>query len=102
MRRAREIVEEVGAHRHVDGARLAVGLPRVECLEAGELVGAGHDPVADLPEDRAALRGAHRAPRAVERAPRGADGAVDVLGTALGNARYHGAVRGVSVLERLP
>ena len=96
------VVEQVRGQRHVRRLRHADRLAVVQRLELGQLVGVLEDQVADPPDDPAALRRAHPAPRAlVERAARGPHSPVDVLGIALGDPGERLPGRGVGGLERL-
>ena len=59
------------------------------------------DQVGELEQELLALIGLELAPRSVEGAPRRGDGAVDVLGVALGDRRQQLAGRRVAALEGL-
>ena len=74
------VVPEVRrGERHVDVARLLDGLAAVERLEHGELAAALLQDARDAEQVLGALAAGQRAPVALERAARDADGLVDVL-----------------------
>src|SRR5262249_57296969 len=74
------VAERRRGARDVDVPALGEGLPVVERLELRELVPVRLDQLRDAKEDPLALRRTHADPGAVvEGAPRGPDGAVDVL-----------------------
>ena len=78
VRPAREVLQALGGHRDLDVPRLGDRLAVVQRLEARDLVGLLHQPLAELPEQPAALARRHLAPRPVERRARRRDGGVDV------------------------
>jgi hypothetical protein len=101
-RPARHVAEDVDRERHVGGARHDLRLAVVEALELRELVGVRLEEVGELPEQAAAVRRRHRRPRAgIERAARGAHGALHVLAIAFRDLRDHLARRRVVARERL-
>ncbi len=83
-RPARHIPEQVRRQRDVGGPRDRERLPVVERLEHRELVAVLLDQIGDLPDQPAAIGRVHPPPRriVVERPPRGAHRAVDVLSLA--------------------
>ena len=93
-------MEEIRRERHVGDARDPDRLAVVEGLELGKLLEVREDQVADPPDQLAAVGRRHPAPRPVfEGAPRGANGAVDVLGLTPRNLGEHLAGRRVDRLE---
>ena len=101
-RPAGHVVEQVRRQRDVRAEGDGVGLAVVQALELRQLLGVLEDQVADAPDDPAALRRRDAAPGAlVEGLPGGPDGAVDVLGIALGHVRQRLAGGRVGRLERL-
>ena len=75
---AGEVLEALGGGRDLDLARFENRLAVVQRLEPRDLVGALHQPLAELPDQPAALARRHLAPRPVERRARRGDRRVDV------------------------
>ena len=97
LRRPPGVVAELVDHeRDVGDARDRDRLAVVERLELRELLAVRLDEVGELPEHPAALRRRRARPgSALERLPRGADGAIDVLLVAGGNLRERLFRRGI-------
>ncbi len=92
-------MEQVGRQRHVRGPRDGERLAVVQRLELGQLIGVLEDQVPDPPDEAAALRRGHRAPRALEGLAGRPYRTVDVLDVTLGDPGEGLAGRRVGRLE---
>ena len=103
-RPAGEVLEVADRLGDVDGARELDRLAVVQRLQLGELVGVRVEQPGQRGDPPAAVGGAHLAPvRALlERAPRGPDGAVDVLRPGVADGRQALAGRRVGRVEGPP
>jgi hypothetical protein len=75
---AAEIAEAQSRARHVEAARITQWMPRVERLEARQLIGILLDPIGELQEQSPPLAGARARPSGL-RGGGGRDGAVYIL-----------------------
>jgi hypothetical protein len=91
---------EVAGERQGVGPGLAQRLADVARLEGGELLGPIRDQLSEPGQDAAALERRHAAPVAFERASRGLNGLVHLLGAAAGDLREALAVAGIDHGER--